>query len=222
MNHGWRHVDTPPFFFLQGLVSCNALLLTVAVLIRQNRMAQVAEHRAHLDLQINMLTEQKVTKVLELVDSAQREIKNIRGAPAEAPREQMNEMTKPADPHAILEAFKLGQRAAKVGFDWPDVNGLFDKLAEESAELRAELDQAPTPAIEDELGDVLFTAINLARHLHLEPEFALRKANRKFRERFNAMESAAGGIETLQASSPDELEDRWREAKLSLSESGEA
>ena len=63
MKHGWRHVDSPPFFWLQGIVSCNALLLTVAVLIRQNRMAQVAEHRAHLDLQINLLTEQKVTKL---------------------------------------------------------------------------------------------------------------------------------------------------------------
>jgi uncharacterized membrane protein len=111
-HSGWPHVDEPPFPLLQGLVSSNALLLTIAVLIRQNRMAQIAEHRSHLDLQINLLTEQKVTKVLELVDSAVREIKNIRGAPAEAPREQqmrMEEMTKPADPHAILDAIKQKQ-----------------------------------------------------------------------------------------------------------------
>ena len=114
---------------------------------------------------------------------------------------------------AILEAFKLGQRAAKVGFDWPDVTGLFDKLAEESAELRAEIDANNQIAIEDELGDLLFTAVNLARHLKLEPEFALRKANRKFRARFNAMESVAG-IDTLKASSPEELEERWRQVKL--------
>jgi uncharacterized membrane protein len=106
---GWRHVDAPPFSLLQGLVSSNALLLTIAVLIRQNRMAQIAEHRSHLDLQINIMTEQKVTKVLELVDAAVREIKNIRGAPAEAPREQMEEMTKPADPHALLDAIKQKQ-----------------------------------------------------------------------------------------------------------------
>jgi uncharacterized membrane protein len=67
-HEGWTHVDSPPFFWLQGLVSSNALLLTVAVLIRQNRMSQVAEHRAHLDLQINMLTEQKVTKMLQIID----------------------------------------------------------------------------------------------------------------------------------------------------------
>jgi XTP/dITP diphosphohydrolase/ATP diphosphatase len=113
---------------------------------------------------------------------------------------------------AILEAFKLGQRAAKVGFDWPDVQGLFDKLAEESAELQAEVAANNQAAIEDELGDLLFTAVNLARHLKLEPEFALRKANQKFRSRFNAMESAIG-IDDLEASTPEELEAHWREAK---------
>jgi uncharacterized membrane protein len=108
-HSGWHHVDAPPFPLLQGLVSSNALLLTIAVLIRQNRMAQIAEHRSHLDLQINLLTEQKVTKVLELVDNAVREIKNVRGAPTEAPQEHMEEMTKPADPHAILDAIKQKQ-----------------------------------------------------------------------------------------------------------------
>jgi uncharacterized membrane protein len=106
---GWHHVDAPPFPLLQGMVSSNALVLTVAVLIRQNRMAQIAEHRSHLDLQINLLTEQKVTKALELVDYALREIKDIRGAPAEAPQRQMEEMIKPADPHAILDAIKQKQ-----------------------------------------------------------------------------------------------------------------
>jgi len=117
---------------------------------------------------------------------------------------------------ALLEAFKLGQRAAKAGFDWPDARGLFDKLAEESAELQVEVDTDNQVAIEEELGDLLFTAVNLARHLKLEPEFALRGANRKFRERFNAMESAAGGVETLITLSADELEARWRNAKQSL------
>ena len=114
---------------------------------------------------------------------------------------------------AVLEAFKLGQRAAKVGFDWPDVAGLFDKLAEESAELQAEIATQNHAAIEDELGDLLFTAVNLARHLKLEPEFALRKANQKFRNRFNAMEADVR-IDTLKTASPDELERYWREVKL--------
>jgi ATP diphosphatase len=114
---------------------------------------------------------------------------------------------------AMLEAFKLGQRAATVGFDWPDADGLFDKLAEESAELHAEVAAGADDAIQDELGDLLFTAINLARHLKQEPEFALRRANRKFRERFNAMEAEAGGVEALKDCSAEELERRWQEAK---------
>src|SRR3984885_12475376 len=102
MNHGWRHFDPPPFFWLQGMVSCNALLLTVAVLIRQNRMAQVAEHRAHLDLQINMLTEQKVTKLLQILDAPRRDS----AAPHEAHDHEVHEMTKPADTHALMHAIK--------------------------------------------------------------------------------------------------------------------
>ena len=105
MNHGWRHVDTPPFFFLQGLVSCTALLLTVAVLIRQNRMAQVAEHRAHLDLQINLLTEQKVTRLLQILDAPRRDLATQHGGPDE----EASEMTKPADAHALMHAIKEKQ-----------------------------------------------------------------------------------------------------------------
>ena len=104
-THGWRHFDSPPFFWLQGLVSCNALLLTVAVLIRQNRMAQVAEHRAHLDLQINMLTEQKVTKLLQILDAPRRDS----AAPHEARDDEVHEMTKPADTHALMHAIKAKQ-----------------------------------------------------------------------------------------------------------------
>lgn len=140
-------------------------------------------------------------------------IKQTEKASRPKPTHYMDEV-----PHyqpAILEAFKLGQRAAKVGFDWPDVTGLFDKLAEESAELQAEVATNNQAAIEDELGDLLFTAVNLARHLKLEPEFALRRANRKFRDRFNAMEAAAGGIETLKECSAEQLEERWRNVKSS-------
>jgi XTP/dITP diphosphohydrolase/ATP diphosphatase len=114
---------------------------------------------------------------------------------------------------AILEAFKLGQRAAKVGFDWPDAGGLLDKIGEESEELRAEIASGDAASMHDELGDLLFTVVNLARHLQQEPEFALRSANRKFRRRFNAMEALAGGVEALKELSPEELDRLWREAK---------
>lgn len=96
----------PPFLWLQGLVSCIALLLTVAVLIRQNRMSQMAEHRAHLDLQINLLTEQKVTKVLQIIDELSPDLTALRGRPDA----EVSEMTKPADAHALMHAIKEKQQ----------------------------------------------------------------------------------------------------------------
>ena len=123
---------------------------------------------------------------------------------------------------ALMEAGKLGSRAAKVGFDWPNTDGLFDKLDEEIGELKAELDPASTggskAAVEAELGDVLFTAVNLARHLKVDPESALRATNAKFRHRFAAMESTAGNSAALAASTPDQLEILWNQAKKAVSE----
>ncbi len=128
---------------------------------------------------------------------------------------------------AMLEANKLGSRAAKIGFDWPNADGrageLFAKLQEEIGELQAELsapqEHIPSPSVEEELGDLFFTAVNLARHLKVDPEAALRATNAKFRRRFRAMEEAAGGTDALAAHTPPQLEERWNEAKNSLSES---
>jgi ATP diphosphatase len=123
---------------------------------------------------------------------------------------------------AMLEAGKLGSRAAKVGFDWPSAEGLFEKLQEEIAELHAELAQPVESksflAIEEELGDLLFTAVNLARHLKIDPESALRTTNAKFRRRFAAMESVAGGRDALAACTASELEELWNQAKKAASE----
>jgi ATP diphosphatase len=115
---------------------------------------------------------------------------------------------------ALMEAEKLGRKAAKVGFDWPDA-----KLAEEIGELQAEVKPGEAETGEsrarvfDELGDLMFTAVHLARHLAMDPEFALRGANAKFRRRFVAMESAAGGADELAARSAEELEGLWQAAK---------
>lgn len=102
---GWPAPDPAPFSWLQGMVSSNALLLTVAVLIRQNRMAKVAEHRSHLDLQINLLSEQKVTKILQIVDELQRELTALR----KRPDSELAELSKPADAHALMHAIKQKQ-----------------------------------------------------------------------------------------------------------------
>ena len=117
---------------------------------------------------------------------------------------------------AAMEARKLGSKAAKVGFDWPDVEGLFEKLQEEIAELKAELKKPAEVAksrIEEELGDLLFTVVNLARHLKVDAESALRTANAKFRARFRAMEVSAGGFDALGALTPAELDALWNRAK---------
>jgi nucleoside triphosphate diphosphatase len=123
---------------------------------------------------------------------------------------------------ATLEAGKIGSRAAKVGFDWPDADGIFAKLQEEIAELKVELAKADEQKIEDEFGDLLFTAINLARHLKVDAESALRGANAKFRSRFRAMETIAGGYDALTSLTPEELDALWNRAKGGLAEASDA
>jgi uncharacterized protein YabN with tetrapyrrole methylase and pyrophosphatase domain len=140
---------------------------------------------------------------------------------------------------ALMEAYKLSSRTARVGFDWPEIEGLFEKLAEETAELRAELSRDEIKAepvgpsgkgiagsgmpqisvamrdrLEDEVGDLFFVLVNIARYLSLDPESALRKTNRKFRRRFQWIEERLRASERLpQQASMEELEALWQEAK---------
>jgi MazG family protein len=138
---------------------------------------------------------------------------------------------------SLLEAHKLSSRAAQVGFDWPDMEGLFAKLGEETAELREHLWEFPVPGprpegrgvagsgrqtvpedlrirLEEEVGDLFFVLVNIARYLSLDPESALRKTNRKFRRRFQWMEQRLHERgTTLESASMDELEPLWQQAK---------
>jgi MazG family protein len=138
---------------------------------------------------------------------------------------------------ALLEAQKLSSRAAQVGFDWPDIESLFEKLSEETSELREHLREFPAPGpmptgrgvagsgrqnvpedlrsrMEEEVGDLFFVLVNLARYLSVDPESSLRKTNRKFRRRFQWMEQKLRekGAEPETAST-DELESLWQKAK---------
>ena len=118
---------------------------------------------------------------------------------------------------ALAEAAKIGSKAAKSGFDWSNWRDLLPKLFEETAELEAEAasgDPARQPAVEAELGDLLFTVVNLGRHLHVDAEMALRGCNRRFRERFREMELASE--RPLEELSGDELEALWAQAKRKL------
>jgi MazG family protein len=115
---------------------------------------------------------------------------------------------------ALLEAFQLSRRAAKVGFDWEEVDGIFEKIKEEVVELQNALAPLDRHAVEEELGDLLFTVVNLSRFLGLDPEVTLKKSNHKFKQRFIEMESEAI-IQTLDLSnlSKKELEELWSAAK---------
>jgi nucleoside triphosphate diphosphatase len=113
---------------------------------------------------------------------------------------------------SLMEAAKLSSRAQKVGFDWPDVEGVFAKLEEETGELREAMHDGPHEDVISEMGDLLFTMVNLARRLKVDPELALRHTNSKFRRRFAAMEAASA--QPLEALTPDQLETLWSNAKL--------
>jgi ATP diphosphatase len=113
---------------------------------------------------------------------------------------------------ALERAAKLQRRAARVGFDWPDSSGPRAKIDEELAELDAETDHH---RMLDELGDLLFAVVNLARHLNIEPEAALREANAKFERRFRAIEKTPGFSDM----GLDEKEELWVEAKKAQADS---
>ncbi len=138
---------------------------------------------------------------------------------------------------ALLEAHKLSSRAAHVGFDWPNIGGLFEKLHEETQELQGELKEFPAPGpqphsrgvagsgsprisddlrgrLEDEVGDLFFVLVNIARYLSLDPESALKKTNRKFKRRFQWMEERLRASDrSPQQATMEELESLWQQAK---------
>lgn len=114
---------------------------------------------------------------------------------------------------ALMEATKLGSKASSVGFDWNSAAPVFAKLQEELNELRQAIASGCNEEQESELGDVLFTVVNLARKLGVQSEFALRASNAKFRRRFAAMEASASPASSIAELAPEELEELWDSAK---------
>lgn len=119
----------------------------------------------------------------------------------------------PAGMAELQRALKLQKRAAKVGFDWDTPAPVMDKFDEELAEMRSAMDAVDAQAMEDEVGDLLFVAVNLARKLNIDPGSALRRSNAKFERRFRAIEQAAGGQDELEAMDIDAMESLWQETK---------
>ena len=115
---------------------------------------------------------------------------------------------------ALLRAFKLQKRAARVGFDWPETEQVLDKIAEEARELVEARESLPQDKVEEEMGDLLFVMANLARHLAVDPESALRRANAKFTRRFKSIEAALAAQGRSTADSDlDEMDALWDAAK---------
>ncbi len=115
---------------------------------------------------------------------------------------------------ALERARKLQKRAARVGFDWPEIEPVIAKLKEEVAELESALREGDQQQISNELGDVLFAAVNLARHASVEPELALRSANQRFEDRFKWIESTLSSRgKTLSETNLEELDLLWDKAK---------
>jgi MazG family protein len=118
---------------------------------------------------------------------------------------------------ALLRATKLGKRAAQVGFDWPEVRGVLEKVREEIAELEEALAAGSPDAMQEELGDLLFTVANLSRHLKVDAESALRAANAKFERRFRHLERQLREQgHTVEQCSPATLDQLWGEAKRAV------
>ncbi len=116
---------------------------------------------------------------------------------------------------ALIRAEKLQKRAARVGFDWPDARGAFDKTREELDEVQAEMESGDQSRLQDELGDLLFAMVNVVRLLGMDAEQALSRANEKFERRFRHMEQQllAEGIEDMRKLSLQALDDAWEAVK---------
>ncbi len=136
--------------------------------------------------------------------------------PSSASRDTTKSLLKavPRSLPALLEAYELARQVSKVGFDWEDVQGVLDKLQEETREVQAAVSIGDSASIEDEVGDLLFVVINLARHLRIDPEVSLKKANLKFRTRFLFMEKVSNrNKKSLKHYSKEALEVLWNRAK---------
>jgi MazG family protein len=163
----------------------------------------------------------------ESASTPEEVIKNWEAIKAQEKAEKLKHRTReqrsllegiPSKLPAIHEAHQISARAARVGFDWPDIEGIFDKLQEEMHELKEVIssrgDEGRRERLEDEIGDMLFVIVNIARYLKIDSESALKRANRKFKARFRYMEGElAKQGKSLEETPLEEMEALWRKAK---------
>jgi MazG family protein len=160
------------------------------------------------------ITTGQVIERWETMKAREREAKGDAAA-----REKTTLSGVPKTLHALLRAYEISSRAAAVGFDWSKAEDVLDKIDEEVAEVRREVESGATGHLsraEEEMGDLLFAITNLSRKLGIEPEAALRRANEKFTRRFDAMERAfTGRGRMLSDASLGEMEEEWQRVKAS-------
>ena len=199
----------------------------VADVIREIHDKMVRRH-PHVFGEARARDAAEVLKNWEQLKTAERRAKREKAGEAEPPattKETLKSLLEgiPRSLPATLEGFQLTRRAARIGFDWDRAEEILDKLREESAELRHSLQAKEADKTEEEVGDLLFAAVNLARFLEVDPEIALKKANYKFSLRFRAMERMARESGRALASVPrEEMERLWDEAKRAEREKGRA
>lgn len=177
---------------------------------------KMVRRHPHVFGEVKAATSKAVLKNWEQLKAEERAA-GYEGAAAASGKESILEGVPHTFP-ALLEAYQITRRAANIGFDWNNVEGILEKLREETAELREHLGPARNSdtqqRVEEELGDLLFVAVNLARFLHVDPEIALKKANRKFIARFRAMEQEALRRGGRLADVPrEEMEELWERSK---------
>jgi uncharacterized protein YabN with tetrapyrrole methylase and pyrophosphatase domain len=193
---------------------------------------KLVRRHPHVFGEVEAGTSQEVLKNWEAIKRQERADKAGAADDVETEHKPLLDSVKSSMP-ALMEGMKLSKKAAGVGFDWPSIDGLFDKLQEEAGELRREVEQIPTPGpkpfagadggavslelhgrIQNEIGDLMFTVVNLARYLSVDPELALRQTNRKFRRRFGEVERGLRGIgKELDEATLEEMERLWQESK---------
>lgn len=188
---------------------------TIADVIREIHEKMVRRH-PHVFGEKRAKDTAEVLKNWENIKSEERRAKGVKVLDGAKQKENPESLLAgvPRGLPAALEGFQLTRRAARIGFDWDDAEGIFEKIREEGAELRHALETKDQRRIEEEIGDLLFAAVNLARFVQVDPEIALKKANAKFASRFRAMERLAreNGRELAGIPRP-EMEALWETAK---------
>jgi tetrapyrrole methylase family protein / MazG family protein len=195
---------------------------TAADVVREIHQKMVRRH-PHVFGENRAKDATEVLKNWEQSKAEERHAKGIgKGAPAsgelgKAPASLLDGVSHTLP--AVMQGFQLTRRASRIGFDWESVAGVLEKVQEELSELRVAQATRSTQQIEDELGDVLFAVVNLARFLKVDPEIALKRSNAKFTSRFREMERLARTSGRALADVPrDEMEGLWNQAKASETE----